>query len=45
MTADDKKRITLTLKLENARKLDELARKVGLSKSALVTLWINLNNK
>lgn len=39
----DKKRVTLTLKIENAIKLDKLAKNMGVSKSALVTLWINSN--
>lgn len=41
MVADDKKRVTLTLSRENLKKMEEIARKAGLSKSALITMWIN----
>lgn len=41
----DKKRIMVTLAKEVADNFDEIAKKMGLSKSALLTLWVNENRK
>jgi len=45
MVADDKKRIMVTLSNDVAKELEILAKKMGLSKSALLTLWVNSNKK
>lgn len=41
----DKKRVMVTLAKEVADNFDEIAKKMGLSKSALLTLWVNENRK
>lgn len=43
--SDEKKRVMVTLSSEIAKDFDEIAKKMGLSKSALITLWINENRK
>lgn len=43
--SDEKKRVMVTLTSDIAKNLDEIAKNMGLSKSALVTLWINENRK
>lgn len=43
MISDDKKRVMVTLSADNAKKLNILAKEIGLSKSALITMWINSN--
>ena len=45
MSRDEKKRVMVTLSKEVADDFDELAKKVGLSKSGLVTIWVNENKK
>ncbi|PRY73338.1 ribbon-helix-helix CopG family protein [Alkalibacterium olivapovliticus] len=45
MVSADKKRIMVTLTKEVADNLDKIAKEMGLSKSALITLWINENRK
>lgn len=42
---DEKKRVLVTLTLERAEELDRMAKEMGLSKSALITSWINENRK
>jgi len=42
---DEKKRVLVTLTSERAEELDRMAREMGLSKSALITSWINENRK
>ena len=41
MSVEEKKRIMISLSSENAELLAKMAREMGLSKSALVTIWIN----
>lgn len=41
----DKKRVMVTLAKEVADNFDEIAKRMGLSKSALLTLWVNENRK
>ena len=43
--SDEKKRVMVTLNSEIAKNFDDIAKKKGLSKSALITLWINENRK
>nr|WP_015092847.1 ribbon-helix-helix protein, CopG family [Lacticaseibacillus paracasei]AFX97739.1 CopG [Lacticaseibacillus paracasei] len=43
MSVEEKKRIMISLSSENAELLAKMAREMGLSKSALVTIWINAN--
>lgn len=43
MSVEEKKRIMISLSRENAELLARMAREMGLSKSALVTIWINAN--
>ena len=43
--ATQKKRVALSLADEIAKQLDEIAKEKGLSKSALVTVWIEQNQK
>lgn len=43
--ATQKKRVALSLADEVAKQLEEIAKKKGLSKSALVTVWIEQNQK
>ena len=45
MSRDEKKRVMVTLSKEVADDFDELAKKMGLSKSGLVTIWVNENKK
>lgn len=45
MVSDDKKRVMVTLNKEIAVDFDELAKSMGISKSALVTIWINANKE
>lgn len=43
--ATQKKRVALSLADEVAKQLEEIAKEKGLSKSALVTVWIEQNQK
>lgn len=43
--SDEKKRVMVTLSNDIAKDFDEIAKKMGLSKSALITLWVNENRK
>lgn len=43
--SDDKKRVMVTLSNDIAKSLDEISKNMGLSKSALVTFWINEKRK
>lgn len=43
--SDEKKRVMVTLNAEIAKNFEEIAKKMGLSKSALITLWVNENRK
>lgn len=43
MVSEEKKRVMISLSLENAELLTKIAREMGLSKSALITIWINAN--
>jgi metal-responsive CopG/Arc/MetJ family transcriptional regulator len=45
LVSTDKKRVMVTLSKEVADNLDEIAKNMGLSKSALITLWVNENRK
>lgn len=45
LVSADKKRVMLTLSKEVAENFDEIAKKMGLSKSTLITLWVNENRK
>ncbi|MDQ8329267.1 CopG family transcriptional regulator [Enterococcus faecium] len=45
MVSNDKKRVMLTLTKEVADDLEKKAKSMGLSKSALITSWINENRK
>lgn len=41
MAAEDKKRVLVTLSLDKAEDFERLAKKMGINKSALLTLWIS----
>lgn len=43
--AEDKKRVLLTLSMDKAEELEKLSKEMGISKSALVSLWIAENAK
>lgn len=45
LVSTDKKRVMVTLAKEVADNFDEIAKRMGLSKSALLTLWVNENRK
>ncbi|MEX1512225.1 CopG family transcriptional regulator [Enterococcus sp. C61] len=45
LVSNDKKRVMLTLTKEVADDLEKKAKSMGLSKSALITSWINENRK
>ncbi len=45
LVSNDKKRVMLTLTKEVADDLEKIAKSMGLSKSALITSWINGNRK
>lgn len=45
MVRDEKKRIMVTLTKEVSDALEEIAKQSGLSKSGLVTTWVNANRK
>ncbi len=45
LVSNDKKRVMLTLTKEVAKELDLIAKKMGLSKSGLITVWTNENRK
>lgn len=45
MSKNKKKRVMVTLSIDVADKFDEIAKNMGLSKSGLVTVWVNENNK
>ena len=45
LVSTDKKRVMVTLSKEVADNFDEIAKKMGLSKSTLITLWVNENRK
>lgn len=39
--SEDKKRVVVTLSADVAKNFDDIAKKMGLSKSGLVTVWTN----
>ncbi|MFK4879569.1 transcriptional regulator [Lactococcus petauri] len=41
MVAEDKKRVMITLSKDVADKLEDIAKQKGLSKSGLITTWVN----
>ncbi len=41
MAAEDKKRVLVTLSLDKVEDFERLAKEMGISKSALLTLWIS----
>jgi macrodomain Ter protein organizer (MatP/YcbG family) len=41
MSAKDEKRVMITLNNDVFEKLERLSKETGLSKSSLITLWIN----
>lgn len=41
MIADEKRRVALSLNKDVAEELTRLSKKIGLSKSGLITVWIN----
>ncbi|MGM0209402.1 hypothetical protein IGI96_003929 [Enterococcus sp. DIV0421] len=45
MVADDKKRVTVTLNESIAEELENIAKRMGLNKSGLITVWVNANRK
>lgn len=45
MSNDEKKRVMVTLSKEVADKFDKIAKQMGLSKSGLVTVWVNNSRK
>lgn len=45
MVKDDKKRVMVTLSKEVFEAFEEIAKQTGLSKSGLVTIWVNANRK
>lgn len=45
MSKDQKKRVMVTLSKEVANNFDEIAKQMGLSKSGLVTVWVNKNKE
>ena len=45
MVSNDKKRIQISLSEEMLKKLDDMAKEIGISKSALVSMWIKENEK
>lgn len=45
MAEEKKKRVMLSLSPDVADALDKLAKELGLSKSGLITTWINANRK
>ncbi|HFF4854920.1 TPA: CopG family transcriptional regulator, partial [Acinetobacter baumannii] len=45
MISNEKKRVVVTLTKEVADNLDKIAKQMGLSKSGLITIWVNANGK
>lgn len=45
MAEDEKKRVMVTLSKDVADEFERIAKQMGLSKSGLVTVWINANRK
>lgn len=45
MISNEKKRVVVTLTKEVADNLDKIAKQMGLSKSGLITIWVNANRK
>lgn len=45
MAAEDKKRVLVTLSFDKAEAFEKLAKEMGISKSALLTLWISEKTK
>lgn len=45
MVSEDKKRVLITMSKEVAEQFENLSKEQGLSKSALVTLWVNNSKK
>ena len=43
--AEEKKRVLLTLSLDKAEELETISKYMGISKSALVSLWIAENSR
>lgn len=42
---NEKKRVVVTLSKDVAEELDLISKKMGLTKSGLITVWINENRK
>lgn len=42
---DEKKRVMITLSKDVFEKIESMSKETGLSKSALITLWINEQKK
>ncbi|ULG73168.1 ribbon-helix-helix protein, CopG family [Macrococcus brunensis] len=42
---DEKKRIMITLSKDIFEEIEKISKKTGLSKSALITLWVNEHKK
>lgn len=42
---NEKKRVMITLTEDVFKKIEDLSKETGLSKSALITLWINQEKK
>lgn len=45
LVSNEKKRVVVTLSKDVAKELDLIAKKMGLSKSGLITVWTNENRK
>lgn len=45
MSDNEKKRVMVTLSKEVADRFEQIAKQMGLSKSGLVTVWINASGK
>ena len=45
MSKEKKKRVMVTLSTEIADEFDEIAKRMRLTKSGLVTVWVNANKK
>lgn len=45
MSEDGKKRVMVTLSKDVADQFEKIAKRMGLSKSGLVTVWVNANGK
>ncbi|TKM29172.1 transcriptional regulator [Enterococcus faecium] len=45
MISNEKKRVVVTLTKQVADNLHKIAKQMGLSKSGLITIWVNANAK